>query len=115
MYRYRYTVPVLYTSLMESKQPYLCQKYLWIINLVVNYEEGAEYSLLDGDSTNDAYGEYSYEVGPTVRDLSTETHMEFGSRVGGWRLARLLDDYGIPATIDVCAHALERNPESHPG
>ena len=82
-----------------------------VINLVVNYEEGAEYSLLDGDSTNDAYGEDSYEVGPTVRDLSTETHMEFGSRVGGWRLARLLDDYGIPATIDVCAHALERNPE----
>jgi len=82
-----------------------------VVNLVVNYEEGAEYSLLDGDDTNDAWGEYSYEIGPTVRDLSTETHMEFGSRVGGWRLARLLDDYKIDATIDVCAHAVERNPE----
>jgi len=82
-----------------------------VVNLVVNYEEGAEYSLLDGDDSNDAWGEYSYEIGPTVRDLSTETHMEFGSRVGIWRLARLLDDYGIPATIDVCAHAVERNPE----
>lgn len=82
-----------------------------VINLVVNYEEGAEYSLLDGDDSNDAWGEYVYEIGPTVRDLSTETHMEFGSRVGAWRLARLLDDYKIKATIDVCAHALERNPE----
>ena len=81
------------------------------VNLVVNYEEGAEYSLLDGDDGNDAWGEYSYEIGPTVRDLSTETHMEFGSRVGAWRLARLLDDYKVQATIDVCAHAVERNPE----
>ena len=82
-----------------------------VVNLVVNYEEGAEYSLVDGDDSNDAWGEYSYQIGPTIRDLSTETHMEFGSRVGIWRLARLLDDYDIPATIDACAHAVERNPE----
>lgn len=81
------------------------------VNIVVNYEEGAEYSLLDGDGSNDAWGEYGYEIGPTVRDLSTETHMEFGSRVGGWRLARLLDDYKVDATISACAHAIERNPE----
>lgn len=81
------------------------------VNIVVNYEEGAEYSLLDGDGTNDAWGEYSYEIPPTVRDIGTESHMEFGSRVGAWRLARLLDDYQIDATIDVCALALERNPE----
>lgn len=81
-----------------------------VVNIVVNYEEGAEYSLLDGDDGNDAWGEYSYQIGPTVRDLSTETHMEFGSRVGAWRLARLLDDYKIDATIAVCAHAVERNP-----
>jgi peptidoglycan/xylan/chitin deacetylase (PgdA/CDA1 family) len=81
------------------------------INLVVNYEEGAEYSLLDGDDSNDAWGEYTYEIAPTVRDLSTETHMEFGSRVGIWRLARLLDEYKVDATFDACALALERNPE----
>src|SRR5436190_10521918 len=60
-----------------------------VVHLVVNYEEGAEYSLLDGDETNDAWGEYTYEIGPTVRDLSTESHMEFGSRGGARRLARL--------------------------
>ena len=81
------------------------------INLVVNYEEGAEYSLLDGDACNDAWGEYSYEIAPTVRDLSTETHMEFGSRVGAWRLARLFDEYKIKATISACGQALECNRE----
>ena len=81
------------------------------VNLVVNYEEGAEYSLLDGDGFNDAWGEYSYEIAPTVRDLSTETHMEFGSRVGAWRLARISDDYKIKTTIAGCAQALERNRE----
>ena len=81
------------------------------VNLVINYEEGAEYSLLDGDDGNDAWGEYSYEIPATVRDLGTEAAMEFGSRVGGWRLARLLDDYGVKATISACALALERNRE----
>lgn len=81
------------------------------INLVINYEEGAEYSLLDGDPINDSFGEYSYQVGPTVRDIGTESHMEFGSRVGIWRLVRMIDDLGIPITVDACAMALERNPE----
>lgn len=81
------------------------------VNLVVNYEEGAEYSLLDGDPGNDAWGEYAYLIPPTVRDIGTESHMEYGSRVGIWRLARLLDEYGIPASLDVCALAVERNPE----
>lgn len=81
------------------------------VNLVINYEEGAEYSLLDGDDHNDSWGEYTYEIPGSIRDLSTETHMEFGSRVGIWRLARLIDEQGIPCSIDACALALERNPE----
>jgi peptidoglycan/xylan/chitin deacetylase (PgdA/CDA1 family) len=81
-----------------------------VVNIVVNYESGAEYSLLDGDARNDSWGEYSYQVGPQVRDLGTETHFEFGSRVGIWRLARLFDRYQVPVTIGACAAALERNP-----
>jgi peptidoglycan/xylan/chitin deacetylase (PgdA/CDA1 family) len=80
------------------------------VNIVVNVEEGAEYSLLDGDPINDTWGEYATVVDPSIRDLGTETHMEFGSRVGIWRLARLFDHYGIPATFGACALALERNP-----
>jgi peptidoglycan/xylan/chitin deacetylase (PgdA/CDA1 family) len=79
------------------------------INLVVNYEEGGEYSLPD-DGINDSWGEYSFQYGPQIRDLGTETHMEYGSRVGIWRLCRLIEAFQIPATFAACALALERNP-----
>ena len=82
-----------------------------VVNLVLNYEEGSEYSLLDGDTHNDGWGEYGAEVIEGVRDLGTETHFEFGSRVGIWRLARLFDRYGVPVTVNACAVALERNLE----
>lgn len=81
-----------------------------VINIVVNYEEGAEYSVPDGDGKSDGWGEYAYEIPPPIRDLGSETHYEFGSRVGIWRLARIFDRYDIPVTIGVCAVALERNP-----
>jgi len=79
------------------------------INLVVNYEEGGEYSLLE-DGINDSWGEYTFQYGPEIRDLGTETHMEFGSRVGIWRLCRMIDRFRIPATFDAAALAVERNP-----
>ena len=82
-----------------------------VVNIVLNYESGAEYSLPDGDGRNDSWGEYSYQIGPQVRDLGTETHFEFGSRAGIWRLARLFDSYQVPITIGACGRGLERNPE----
>jgi peptidoglycan/xylan/chitin deacetylase (PgdA/CDA1 family) len=82
-----------------------------VVNIVLNYESGAEYSLLDGDGRNDSWGEYSYQICSRVRDLGTETHFEFGSRAGVWRLARLFDRLGAPVTIGACARGLERNPE----
>jgi peptidoglycan/xylan/chitin deacetylase (PgdA/CDA1 family) len=81
-----------------------------VVNVVINYESGAEYSLLDGDERNDSWGEYSYQVGAHIRDIGTETHFEFGSRAGIWRLARLMDRYEVPVTVGACAVALERNP-----
>ena len=36
--------------------------------------------------------------------------MEFGSRVGIWRLCRLIDRYQIDVTFSACARAVERNP-----
>jgi len=82
-----------------------------VVNIVLNYESGAEYSLLDGDGRNDSWGEYSYQIAPEVRDMGTETHFEFGSRAGIWRLARLFDSHQVPVTIGACARGLERNPE----
>lgn len=82
---------------------------LLAVNLVINYEEGAEYNTLD-DGVNDSWGEYSFQYGPETRDLGTEMHFEYGSRVGIWRLARLFDEFSIDVTFNACALALERNP-----
>jgi len=81
------------------------------VNLVLNYEEGAEYSLLDGDPFNDTWGETSSTVAPEVRDMGTETHYEFGSRVGVWRIARIAEEFGVALSVDAPALALERNPQ----
>src|SRR2546430_5428773 len=68
------------------------------VNLVVNYEEGGEYSLTE-DGVNDTWGEYSFQYGPEIRDIGTETHMEYGSRVGIWRLCRLIDPLPDPGDV----------------
>jgi peptidoglycan/xylan/chitin deacetylase (PgdA/CDA1 family) len=81
------------------------------INLVLVYEEGAEYSIPDGDGRNDNWGEFDLRISPSVRDLGTETHFEYGSRSGIWRLARIFDRCGIPVTVAACAVALQRNPD----
>jgi len=80
------------------------------INLVLNYEEGSEQSWLE-DGKNDNWGEYNIPVSPPVRDLGTETHFEYGSRAGVWRLARLFDRFDVPVTVSACTVALQRNPE----
>ncbi|MEV4846598.1 polysaccharide deacetylase family protein [Micromonospora matsumotoense] len=80
------------------------------VSLCLNYEEGAEHSLLDGDSVNEWVGEISYT--PTSaehRDLSQESVYEYGSRAGAWRLLRLFDRTQTPVTVYGCAEALARN------
>lgn len=81
-----------------------------VVSVVLNYESGAEYSL-ERDGRNDSWGEHAGEVAPPVRDLGTETHFEFGSRAGVWRLARLFEKTGVPLSVGACAAALEANPE----
>jgi len=83
-----------------------------VMNLVLVYEEGGEYSVLWGDDRNDGWGEYAEPgVEPPLRDLGTESHYEYGSRAGVWRLARLFDDAEVPVTVSAVAAALELNPE----
>jgi peptidoglycan/xylan/chitin deacetylase (PgdA/CDA1 family) len=80
------------------------------INIVVNYEEGSEYSFDSGDRENDILGESSYRFPPDVPDLAQESMYEYGSRAGIWRLFRLFDDLAVPCTIFGCAVAFEKNP-----
>ena len=81
------------------------------VSMVVNYEEGSEYSLLDGDSHHETNNEVPSPIPAQQRDLMNESFFEYGSRVGVWRLLDLLEKYEVNATFFCCALALERNPE----
>ena len=80
-------------------------------NVVIVYEEGSELSMPEGDGLNEGWGEYDVLVPPPLRDLGTETHFEYGSRAGIWRLARIIDRAAAPVTVSATAVALARNPE----
>lgn len=81
------------------------------VSLVVNYEEGSEYSLLDGDAHHETNNEVPSPIPLEQRDLLNESFFEYGSRVGVWRLLDMFDRYGVKATFYCCALALERNRE----
>ena len=81
------------------------------VSVVINYEEGSEYSILDGDPAGETSGESPSTVPAGERDLANESFYEYGSRVGVWRLMDLLDRHNIKCTFYACALALERNPD----
>lgn len=82
------------------------------LNFVLNYEEGSEPSIQDGEGfTETALGEGSSINQPVKgRDLAGEGMFNFGSRVGFWRISRLFAARNLPITVFGCALALERNP-----
>jgi putative urate catabolism protein len=84
------------------------------VQFVINYEEGAENCVLNGDAASEAF--LSEMVGtaarPGVRHMSMEWLYEYGSRAGFWRLRRLFDERGLTATVFAVGMALERNPEA---
>jgi len=84
------------------------------LQIVVNYEEGGERSPLDGDDGPEAYLADVGATSPFVggRDPSVESTYEYGSRVGFWRLYRLLTTRAVPVTVFGVATALSRNPEA---
>ncbi|RUM96012.1 chitin deacetylase [Pseudaminobacter arsenicus] len=82
------------------------------VQFVVNYEEGSEYAIPDGDPASErGLLETVSAVPDGVRDLAAESLYEYGSRVGVWRLLDLFDTRDIPITLFACAVAVERNPE----
>jgi peptidoglycan/xylan/chitin deacetylase (PgdA/CDA1 family) len=83
------------------------------VNITINVEEGAEDNVEDGFAVSEGplTDADRYGSGVPGRDLAAESMMGYGSRVGFWRLQRLLEERGIPATIAACAVALEYNPQ----
>jgi putative urate catabolism protein len=83
------------------------------LNFVLNYEEGSESNILDGDDHSEGYltdlpGAQALKA---ERHLSVESLFEYGSRAGIWRLLRLFDEQSIPLTLFATGLALERNKE----
>src|SRR5256884_2250279 len=81
------------------------------VNFVMNYEEGSEPSVQDGEGFSEsglteAHGLNQLSKG---RDLAAETMFEYGSRVGFWRLMRLFQERKLPLTVFGCALAIERH------
>lgn len=83
-----------------------------IVNFVVNYEEGAEMSVLNGDESSEQYiWELPYVAHKGVRSYDCESDFEYGSRVGIWRLLRAFDKFGWKFTTFGVGKAFELLPE----
>ena len=81
------------------------------VNFVMNFEEGSEASILDGDpGPETGLLEGATGVPAGQRDMNAESLYEYGSRVGFWRLMHLFRDADLPLTVFACAQAIERNP-----
>lgn len=78
------------------------------VSFVVNFEEGAELSVNDGDPHNEAV----YEVidRQAGADPCIDSHFEYGTRVGWWRVASLFAQQGWPFTLSACGAAVQRLP-----
>ncbi len=82
------------------------------LQFVLNYEEGAERSVLHGDTHSEQF--LSELIGATAypaRHLSMESSYEYGSRAGAWRILREFERRGLPLTVFGVTMALERHPE----
>jgi len=81
------------------------------VQFVINYEEGAENCVLNGDDLSEGF--LSDMVGAARhagRAMAMESLYEYGSRAGFWRLHRLFTERGIPVTVFGVATAMAMNP-----
>ena len=82
------------------------------VQIVLNYEEGAENSILHGDKYSETFLSEIIGAKPIKgRHINMESIYEYGSRSGFWRLHKIFQEKKIPITIFGVGMALERNPE----
>ncbi len=83
------------------------------LQFVLNHEEGAENSVLNGDQASETF--LSEIIGAQAfraRHMSMESLYEYGSRAGLWRVLRAFETRKLPLTIFAVAMALQRHPEA---
>ena len=81
------------------------------VSVVLNFEEGGELAIEQGDAETEKFGEVTSVQAPGVRDLIQEQVFNFGMRVGLWRFLDAFDRYRTPVTLTMCGRAVERVPE----
>jgi len=84
------------------------------LQIVMNWEEGGERSILHGD---DGAETYLHEVPGTApvagaRNLQIESTYEYGTRAGLWRLLRLFRERAVPISVFAVGMAVDRYPEA---
>lgn len=83
------------------------------VQFVLNYEEGAENSVLHGDGGSETF--LSEMIGAArvegARSMAMESLYDYGARVGVWRILDLFAEANIPLTVFAVAMAAERHPE----
>ena len=83
------------------------------VQFVLNYEEGGERSVEDGDPGSETFlSEIAGAPSYPARHMSMESIYEYGSRAGVWRILREFEGRSLPLTVFGVARALERNREA---
>ena len=80
------------------------------VSVVINFEEGAELQVGDGDGRSETMGEVISVVPAGKRDQGQEQIFGYGMRAGLWRILDALDESKIKSTIFFCGRAVERVP-----
>lgn len=84
------------------------------LSFVLNYEEGAENTVLNGDAASESFLSdiVNAEPIPGMRHVSMESLYDYGGRAGFWRIRRLFEERKLPLTVFGVALAMEKNPQA---
>ncbi|MEM7427822.1 MAG: polysaccharide deacetylase family protein [Pseudomonadota bacterium] len=81
------------------------------VNFCINYEEGAEMCILNGDDRSEVrISDVAVDARIGERDLNIESSYEYGARAGYWRLLKAFTDRGLTGTVNLVGVAGEANP-----
>ena len=83
------------------------------VQFVLNYEEGAENTVLNGDKQSEIFLSEIIGAKPVIgqRNMNMESIYEYGSRNGFWRICNEFTNRKLPLTIFGVGLALEKNLE----
>ena len=81
------------------------------LSLVVNVEEGSEFSFAEGDRGPETVDELGIVLKKPIRNYGNESNYQYGIKRGAPRILSLLEEYKLRATFTAAALSLERYPQ----